>query len=72
MRSKLNWVRGLKRLWLIAAIPWVVYAFGEFDAAEKIGYARLYYTDRQGLIDDLRSPAAVAECVADSRKYSSL
>lgn len=67
VRSKLNWVRGLKRLWLIAAIPWVVYAFGEFDVDEKVGYARLYYTDRQGLIDELRSPAAVAECVADSR-----
>lgn len=32
-----------------------------------MGYARLYYTDRQILIDELRSPAAVAECVAYDR-----
>jgi len=64
VRSKLNWVRGLKRLWLLAAIPWVVYAFGEFDVDEKVGYAWLYYTDRQGLIDELRSPAAVAGCAS--------
>lgn len=64
MRSKLNWVRGLKRLWLLAAIPWVVYAFGEFEVAEKMGYAWRYYTDQNGLVKELRSPTTVAECVA--------
>lgn len=44
--------------------PWVVYAFGEFEVAEKMGYAWRYYTDQNGLVKELRSPAAVAECVA--------
>lgn len=60
----LNWKRGLKRLWLLAAIPWVVYAVGEFDVAEKAGYAWRYYTDQNGLVNELRSPTAVAGCVA--------
>lgn len=63
----MNWKRGLLRLWLLAAIPWVVYAVGEFDVAEKVGYAWRYYTDRQVLIDELRSPAAVAQCVVYDR-----
>lgn len=66
----MNWKRGLLRLWLLAAIPWVVYSVSEFDVVEKVGYARLYYTDRQVLIDELRSPAAVAECAAISRAVS--
>ena len=60
----MNWKRGLKRLWLLAAVPWVVYVVGEFDVAENVGYAWRYYTDQNGLANELHSPTAVAECVA--------
>lgn len=40
----MNWKRGLKRLWLLAAIPWMIYAFGEYDAPREIGNAWRYYT----------------------------
>lgn len=40
----MNWKRGLKRLWLLTAIPWMIYAFGEYDAAREISNAWRYYT----------------------------
>lgn len=63
MKSRMNWKRGLLRLWLLAAIPWMVYAFVEFDVAPKSWYAWRYYTDRSGLTKELHSPSEVALCI---------
>ena len=41
---EMNWKRGLKRLWLLTAIPWMIHAFGEYEAAREISNAWRYYT----------------------------